>query len=180
MTTTIDAEDARVLLEADDTAHVAPFAHILAGIGQVRPRVVDAYRTGRGVPYHAYGRDFRHGQGHMNRPSFTHELPTAWLAATPDDLDDGSIAEARRHAADAGAGALFFTGDAAELTGHGPYELVVILEAPHDLADPAGVLSAARAALAPGHRARRRRSARRERLLPPLPVPSLSRRPVLP
>jgi 2-polyprenyl-3-methyl-5-hydroxy-6-metoxy-1,4-benzoquinol methylase len=163
---------------------------MIAGIGQVLPRVVDAYRTGGGVPYHAYGRDFRHGQGHINRPPFTHELPTDWLAAMPDvrdrlhahgarvadvgcgqgfstialaraypsarvdgfDLDDASIAEARRHAAEAGVGdrTCFLAGDASELAQHGPYDLVLVLETLHDLARPADALAAARAALAPG------------------------------
>jgi 2-polyprenyl-3-methyl-5-hydroxy-6-metoxy-1,4-benzoquinol methylase len=77
-------DHARVLADGDDPAHVAPFAHMLAGIGGVLPRVADAYRTGGGVPYAAYGHAFRHGQGHINRPAFTHELPTAWLAAMPD------------------------------------------------------------------------------------------------
>ena len=77
-------EHARVLAHADDPAHVAPFAHMLAGIGGVLPQVGEAYRTGAGVPYEAYGRDFRHGQGHINRPAFTHELPTDWLVAMPD------------------------------------------------------------------------------------------------
>jgi len=77
-------DHARVLADAGDIAHVAPFAHLLVGIGGVMRRVVEAYRTGAGVPYHAYGRDFRHGQGHINRPAFTHELPTEWLAAMPD------------------------------------------------------------------------------------------------
>src|SRR3712207_2002295 len=44
----LDAEHARVLAQRDDTAHVAPFAHLLAGIGQVLPRLVEAYRTGDG------------------------------------------------------------------------------------------------------------------------------------
>jgi 2-polyprenyl-3-methyl-5-hydroxy-6-metoxy-1,4-benzoquinol methylase len=81
---TIDPEHARVLAEPDDAAHVAPFAHMLAGIGQVLPRLVEAYRTGDGVAYQEYGRDFRHGQGHINRPAFTHALPDTWLAAMPD------------------------------------------------------------------------------------------------
>jgi 2-polyprenyl-3-methyl-5-hydroxy-6-metoxy-1,4-benzoquinol methylase len=180
-------DHARVLTTPDDAAHVAPFAHLLAGIGQVLPRVVDAYRTGAGVPYHAYGRDFRHGQGHINRPAFTHELPTSWLAAMPDvlerlqaggariadvgcgqgfstialarahpaatvdglDADDASIAEARRHAAEAGVDVRFLAGDAAELAQHGPYDLVVLLEALHDLARPVEALAAAHAALVP-------------------------------
>jgi len=78
------ADHARVLAHADDPAHVAPFAHMIAGIGGVIGRVAEAYRTGDGVPYELYGADFRHGQGHINRPAFTHELPTDWLAAMPD------------------------------------------------------------------------------------------------
>jgi 2-polyprenyl-3-methyl-5-hydroxy-6-metoxy-1,4-benzoquinol methylase len=184
----LSAEHARVLTAPDDAAHVAPFAHLIAGVGQVLPRVVEAYRTGGGVPYHAYGREFRHGQGHINRPAFTHELPTAWLAAMPDvvarlhaggarvadvgcgqgwstiavastfpaagvdglDADDASIAEARRHAAEAGVSARFRAGDASELAQHGPYDLILILEALHDLARPDEALGAARAALADG------------------------------
>ena len=83
----LPAEHARVLIESDDAAHVAPFAHMLAGIGGVLPSVADAYRTGSGVPYEAYGGAFRHGQGHINRPAFTHELAADWLDAMPDVLD---------------------------------------------------------------------------------------------
>ena len=82
------------LFHADDPAHVAPFAHMLAGIGGVLPRVADAYRTGGGVPYEAYGVEFRHGQGHINRPAFTHELPASWLDAMPDSRS--ACASARR------------------------------------------------------------------------------------
>ena len=183
-------DHARVLARAGDPAHVAPFAHMLAGIGGVLPRVADAYRTGGGVPYEAYGTEFRHGQGHINRPAFTHELPAEWLDAMPDvaarlraqpaarvadvgcgqgwssvavaaafpharvdgvDLDPGSIADARRHAAEAGVQdrVRFTEGDAAALAG-GPYDLVMILETLHDLARPVDALRAARAAVAPG------------------------------
>jgi len=80
----LPAEHARVLIAEDDLAHVAPFAHMLVGIGGVLPRVADAYRTGGGVPYEEYGYEFRHGQGHINRPAFVHELPTTWMDAMPD------------------------------------------------------------------------------------------------
>jgi 2-polyprenyl-3-methyl-5-hydroxy-6-metoxy-1,4-benzoquinol methylase len=83
----LPAEHARVLTNADDLAHVAPFAHMLVGISGVLPRVAEAYRTGGGVPYEQYGYEFRHGQGHINRPTFTHELPTAWMDAMPDIRD---------------------------------------------------------------------------------------------
>jgi 2-polyprenyl-3-methyl-5-hydroxy-6-metoxy-1,4-benzoquinol methylase len=185
----LPAEHARVLAHADDPAHVAPFAHLLAGIGGVLPRVADAYRTGGGVPYEAYGTAFRHGQGHINRPAFTHELPADWLAAMPDvvarlergerprvadvgcgqgwstiaiarafpraqvdgiDLDPGSIADAAHHAAEAGLDTRvrFRQADATQLDG--PYDLVLLLEALHDMARPADVLAAVREALAEG------------------------------
>ncbi|MEU7895790.1 methyltransferase domain-containing protein [Nonomuraea sp. NPDC049152] len=80
----LDPAYARVLVDADDPAHAAPFAHMLAGIGGVISEVAQAYRTGAGVPYEAYGRAFRHGQGHINRPAFTHELAAGWIAAMPD------------------------------------------------------------------------------------------------
>jgi 2-polyprenyl-3-methyl-5-hydroxy-6-metoxy-1,4-benzoquinol methylase len=181
-------DHARVLARPDDPAHAAPFAHMLAGIGGVLPRVADAYRTGGGVPYEAYGAAFRHGQGHINRPAFTRELPD-WLAAMPDvvarleaaarpriadvgcgqgwstiavaeafpnawvdgiDLDAASIEDGERHAETAGLDGRvrFLQADAAEL--QGPYDLVLILEALHDMSAPVAALRAARAALADG------------------------------
>jgi 2-polyprenyl-3-methyl-5-hydroxy-6-metoxy-1,4-benzoquinol methylase len=174
-----------VLVHQEDPAHIAPFAHMLAGIGGVLPRVAEAYRTGGGVPYEAYGVEFRHGQGHINRPAFTNELPTEWLEAMPDvaarlrepgarvadvgcgqgwasiavareyparvdgvDADPGSIADARRHAAEAGVDVRFTVGDATALSG-GPYDLVMILETLHDLPQPVEALRAARGATSP-------------------------------
>jgi 2-polyprenyl-3-methyl-5-hydroxy-6-metoxy-1,4-benzoquinol methylase len=68
------------------------------------------------------------------------------------DLDEASIAEARRHAADAGVAdrVTFAVGDAAATHEAGPYDLVTIFEALHDMADPIAVLAGARAVLAPG------------------------------
>ncbi|MFI7442748.1 class I SAM-dependent methyltransferase [Nonomuraea indica] len=187
----LDPAHARVLLEAEDLAHVAPFAHLLAGVGGVITEVAQAYRTGAGVPYESYGAAFRYGQGHMNRPAFTHELPTDWLAAMPDivarlrdaprpriadagcgqgwstialarafpdalvdgvDADAASIADARLHAERAGVDdhVRLIHGDAARLTETGPYDLVVILEALHDLARPVEFLRAARESLKEG------------------------------
>jgi 2-polyprenyl-3-methyl-5-hydroxy-6-metoxy-1,4-benzoquinol methylase len=183
-------DHARVLVDPDDLAHVAPFAHMIVGVGAAMPQVAEAYRRGTGVPYAAYGRAFRHGQGHINRPAFAQELPGAWLAAMPDvvsrlegarstriadvgcgqgfasvgvaqaflgarvdgfDTDPASIADARAHARDAGVEGRvrFIEADARDVAAHGPYDLVLILESLHDMADPAGALAGARAALAP-------------------------------
>src|SRR5687767_9064762 len=81
-------DHARVLTDPDDAAHVAPFAHMLAGIGGVLPRVADAYRSGGGVPYPAYGHAFRHGQGH---PKAWKQLRKIELRLTLDGAPVGEV-----------------------------------------------------------------------------------------
>ena len=67
------------------------------------------------------------------------------------DAHDGSIAEARRLAAEAGVGdrVTFSTVPADALTADG-YDLVTSFDCLHDMGDPAGVARQVRAALAPG------------------------------
>jgi len=79
----LSEEQTAVLVRADDPAHVSPLASAVAGIAGVLDRVVDAYRTGGGVPYRAYGEDFRLGQGGINRPAFTSDLITDWIPSAP-------------------------------------------------------------------------------------------------
>jgi len=66
------------------------------------------------------------------------------------DLDEPSIEAARRHAADEGmADAVEFRGgDAARL--EGPFDVAIIIEAVHDMANPVPVLRAIRESLADG------------------------------
>ncbi|TDC98081.1 class I SAM-dependent methyltransferase [Actinomadura sp. 7K507] len=68
------------------------------------------------------------------------------------DLDEASIAEASGHAAEQGLAdrVTFALGDAAKPAAGGPYDLVCVFEALHDMADPVAALRAARDALAPG------------------------------
>ena len=72
---------AGVLLDATDAAHVAPFGRMVVGIANVLDEVVDAYRSGGGVPYAHYGADFRDGQGDINRPAFSTALVDEWVPA---------------------------------------------------------------------------------------------------
>jgi len=178
---------AEVLTAPDDPAHVAPFAPMLVGIAGALPHVVDAYRSGEGVPYERYGADFRDGQGRINRPAFLTEM-AGWLTSSPAiherlsaapparvadvgcgqgystvaiaraypratvvgiDVDEPSIADARAQAG-VPANASFEAADAAGLAARGPFDLVCIFEALHDMARPVEALAAAREALAPG------------------------------
>ena len=186
----LTAEHADVLADPDSLAYLAPFGALLAGIGGALPEVVAAYRTGEGVSFAHYGPDLRDGQGEINRPSFTHELP-GWLTGIPDvgealragrplriadvgcgqgyssvaiarafpaalvdgvDADAASVEDARARAELAGVAdrARFVRRDASAVADGGPYDLVCIFEALHDMARPVEALAGARAALAPG------------------------------
>ena len=88
------------------------------------------------------------GQG-WSTIALAEALPQAFIDGY--DSDPASIDEARRHAADAGVHdrVSFHVGDAADSTAlAGPYDLVLILEALHDMARPVEALREARAALA--------------------------------
>ena len=183
------AEHVGVLVDPDHPAHVAPFAEMVAGVGGALEHVIEAYRSGRGVPYEAYGAAFVTGQGGINRPAFTLDLTGAWLPAVPDlhrrlaadpparvadvgcgvgwstlalarayprativgyDMDAASVTEARRRAAADTLAVRFEQKGAEAVAGDGPFDLVLVLEALHDMARPTKALAAFRAALAPG------------------------------
>ncbi len=46
--------------------------------------ILQAYRTGGGVPFSQYGADLREGQANINRAMFLQELGHSWLPAIPD------------------------------------------------------------------------------------------------
>ena len=64
------------------------------------------------------------------------------------DSDQASIAEARAAADDHDVGVRFECADAGALAAAGPFDVITLLEALHDMARPVEVLAAARAALA--------------------------------
>ena len=99
----LPAGHAEVLTDLDCLAAMVPAARFLAGIGGVLPELVDAYRTGVGVPYRLYGSDGREGQAGMTRPLFVNLLGSAWLPALPD-VDARLRADPPARIADIGCG----------------------------------------------------------------------------
>ena len=73
-----------VLADPESLNFLAPLAQI--ALGSIRPldALLDAFRSGAGIPYAEYGRNLHEGQARMNRNAFLQELPTTWLAAMPD------------------------------------------------------------------------------------------------
>jgi SAM-dependent methyltransferase len=70
-----------VLVDPESLSLMAPLSRmVVAALGQL-PRVAEAYRSGAGHSWEAYGADMREGQAAFNRPAVTHLLGTEWLPA---------------------------------------------------------------------------------------------------
>lgn len=72
------------LIDRDSLNYVAPLPRLIAGCVRPLATLVEAYRSGEGVPFSAYGPDLREGQAAINRPAFLHRLAREWLPAIPD------------------------------------------------------------------------------------------------
>jgi len=99
----LPAPHAEVLLDRDSLACVGPLARLLVGAASPLAALVDAYRTGDGVPFAAYGADLREGQAAINRPAFLRQLPEEWIPAMPDV--HSRLLRAGARVADVGCGA---------------------------------------------------------------------------
>ena len=93
-----------VLVDQDSLNYLAPLARLVAGAVYPLASVLEAYRTGGGVPYAAYGIDLREGQADINRAMFLKQLGSEWLPAIPDVHARLMAAPAAR-IADVGCGA---------------------------------------------------------------------------
>jgi SAM-dependent methyltransferase len=76
-----DVEEA--LLDGDSPFFAGALPGLVTAISEVLPQVAEAFGSGGGVPYAAYGEAVRHGIGGLNRPTFRTGVAT-WVAAMPD------------------------------------------------------------------------------------------------
>lgn len=74
----------QVLVDPDSLTTMAPIARVFVGCVKPLPALLDAFRTGGGVPYEDYGPDLAEGQAGTTRPQFRHLLAQEWLPALPD------------------------------------------------------------------------------------------------
>jgi len=74
---------AEVLLDRDSLSYLGAGIRQLMSLRTVVDQVAEAFRTGAGVPYAAYGAESANGQGFTNRPLFLTTLPNEWLPAIP-------------------------------------------------------------------------------------------------
>lgn len=80
---TLPQDRAEVLVTSDSTAYITPFARVIASAAAQLPRLVEAYRTGGGVPWAAFGERMRTGQGDANRALFLESLAGDWIPTIP-------------------------------------------------------------------------------------------------
>ena len=104
----LPAGHAEVLLDGDSPAYMAAFARMMVGLARPLPSVLEAFRTGGGVPYADYPPDFCEGQGDMNRVAFVTSLGTEWLPSIPS-VDARLRADPPARVADVACGTGFST-----------------------------------------------------------------------
>ncbi|WP_448002240.1 class I SAM-dependent methyltransferase [Agromyces bauzanensis] len=97
----LPAAQAEVLTDRTSLDYLAPLARMITGAAGKIEALLDAYRTGGGVPWEKFGADARDAQGDINRPWFEHRLADA-LASVPEVHDVLSRPGAR--IADVGCG----------------------------------------------------------------------------
>jgi 2-polyprenyl-3-methyl-5-hydroxy-6-metoxy-1,4-benzoquinol methylase len=72
------------LLDPDSLLYAGAMARIGMGVLHPLDAMIEAFRTGEGVPYPDFGPDTREGIAAFNRPMFVNQLAQEWLPAAPD------------------------------------------------------------------------------------------------
>lgn len=75
---------AEVLLDDTSPYHLGPAGPFVVSVGRATPAVLQAFRTGGGVPYADFGEEIRTGIAAFNRPMFEGDLASSWLPAAGD------------------------------------------------------------------------------------------------
>jgi 2-polyprenyl-3-methyl-5-hydroxy-6-metoxy-1,4-benzoquinol methylase len=91
------------LLAVSSLNYIAPMAR--AVLASIRPidALLDAFRTGEGVPYAAYGKDLHEGQAAFTRPLFENLLGKEWLPAV-QELHERLLSDPPARVADVACG----------------------------------------------------------------------------
>jgi 2-polyprenyl-3-methyl-5-hydroxy-6-metoxy-1,4-benzoquinol methylase len=75
---------AAVLADRNSISYLAPMAQLMVGYGRPLTKLKEAFRTGQGVPWEAYGEDAREGVAELNRPLFLQQLGQEYLPTVKD------------------------------------------------------------------------------------------------
>jgi SAM-dependent methyltransferase len=75
---------AEVFVDRDSLNCLAGLLRLTVGVTSTLPALLEAYKTGAGIPYPEFGVDTREGIAEMNRPMFLNLLGQEWLPAIPE------------------------------------------------------------------------------------------------
>jgi len=100
-TFSLNAEQATVFADDDSPAFMAGAFEVLAALWIDEPKVADAFRSGRGLPWHDHSACLFRGTERFFRPGYNANLVSSWLPAL-----DGVVEKLERGAevADVGCG----------------------------------------------------------------------------
>ena len=94
---------AEVLTDQDSLFYMTPFTSQLVGITRPLDELLEAFRTGAGIPFEHFGADIRDGIADGNRVLFINQLATEWMPAMPD-IHERLLADPPARIADVGCG----------------------------------------------------------------------------
>jgi 2-polyprenyl-3-methyl-5-hydroxy-6-metoxy-1,4-benzoquinol methylase len=92
------------LVEPTGPAYIGGLALAVPAAFSVMPRLLDAFRSGAGVPYSSYGSDAVEAQAALNRPAFVNQLVEEWIPQVPDVATMLADADRATRVADVGCG----------------------------------------------------------------------------
>ena len=72
------------LVDSSSLNYVTPFSMLMVACLRPIDALMEAYRSGGGVPFAEYGADLHEGQGAFTRPMFAQLLTTEWLPSMPE------------------------------------------------------------------------------------------------
>jgi 2-polyprenyl-3-methyl-5-hydroxy-6-metoxy-1,4-benzoquinol methylase len=73
-----------VLVDDSNLSYLVPMSYFTVSLSGVLPALEEAFRTGRGVPWAAYGEAGLEAQAAANKPVFLNLLGNEWLASIED------------------------------------------------------------------------------------------------
>ena len=91
------------LLNLDSPYSIAPLGRSIVACAKVLPQLIEAYRSGGGVEWSAYGADMIEAQGDFNRPWLVNSFGTEHLPAIPR-IHERLIADPPARVADVACG----------------------------------------------------------------------------
>jgi SAM-dependent methyltransferase len=94
----------QTLVEETSPAYLGGLTLAASALGRVLPNLVEAFRTGAGVPYEAYGAEAVEAQAAFNRPAYVNDLAANWLGQFPEITDRLNDTTNPARVADVGCG----------------------------------------------------------------------------